>query len=154
MGPHDEHELYGVVESLPAARRVAFATACSEWLFPCFQEYHNETQRGEVANIRTAIDAAWSVADDQDVEGTELERLALLAESLVPSDDDEWSYLSALAQNAAASAAYACRTARLKEPQEAVWAARQLPEAGGSWPKWVLRCKRMLITTISLDRWV
>lgn len=70
------------------------------------------------------IDAAWTLARSEALPRDDIERLRALAESLVPHDDDEyWSELSPLAQNAAASAAYAVRTWLLEDPQEAVWAA-------------------------------
>lgn len=128
---YDERKIRDQIDRLPAAGRVAFAAACAEWLYPCYVEFARITGQGDPAGLRSVVDAAWSLAEAKELPRSDVGNLRALAESLVPSDDDDdWSTLSPLAQNAAASAAYAVRTWLLEDPQEAVWAARQLFEAG------------------------
>jgi hypothetical protein len=50
-------------------------------------------------------------------------------EALVPREDDSWTDLSGLAQNAAAAAAYALRTAVSGSVDDAMWTALQAYEA-------------------------
>jgi hypothetical protein len=128
---YDERQIRDQLDGLPAVSRVAFAAACAEWLYPCYEEFARSTGQGDPAALRTVIDAAWRLAGSEPLPRNDIELLQTLAESLVPNDDDEgWSTLSPLAQNAAASAAYAVRTWLLEDPQQAVWAARQVFEAG------------------------
>ena len=131
-GPaYDEAQILDQLDRLPAVSQVAFAAACAEWLYPSYEEFAHVTSQGDPAALRSAIDAAWLLAESEVIPRNDIEHLRNLAESLVPNDDDEdWSTLSPLAQNAAASAAYALRTSLHEDPQEAVWAARQLFEAG------------------------
>jgi len=98
--------------------------------FPSYEQFARTTGLGELAALRAVVDTAWALAKGEVVplEAVEQQRLAVV--SLVPSDDDEdWSALSPLAQNAAAAAAYALRTWLGGGTQEAVWAALQLYEA-------------------------
>ncbi len=128
---YDEQQIRDQLDGLPSVSRVAFAAACAEWLYPCYEEFARSTGQGDPAMLRAVIDAAWSLAEFEALPRNDIERLRALAESLVPNDEDEnWSTLSPLAQNAAASAAYALRTWLLEDPQQAVWAARQVFEAG------------------------
>lgn len=52
-----------------------------------------------------------------------------VAEALVPFEDDDWVLESGYAQNGIAAIAYAVRAWLSDDPQEAVWAARQVYEA-------------------------
>jgi Protein of unknown function (DUF416) len=127
----DERQIRNQLDALPAISSVAFAAACAEWLYPCYEEFARATGQGDPAALRAVVDAAWSLAESEELPRNDIEHLRTLAELLVPNDDDEnWSTLSPLAQNAAASTAYAVRTWLLEDPQQAVWAARQLFEAG------------------------
>lgn len=128
---YDEQQIRDQLDGLSAVHRIAFAAACAEWLYPCYEEFARLTGQGDPAALRGVIDAAWSLAQSDTLPRSDVEHLRTVAESLVPNDDDEnWSTLSPLAQNAAASAAYAVRTWLLEDPQQAVWAARQVFEAG------------------------
>ena len=108
-----------------------FAGACAEWLYPCYAEFNRVTSYGDPVALRAVVDAAWSLTKLEVLSRRDIERLRIVAELLVPKDaDDNWSILSPIAQNAAASAAYAVRTWLLQDSQQAAWAARQLFEAG------------------------
>ncbi len=48
---------------------------------------------------------------------------------MVPVDEGEWILETGYGQNAAAAVAYAVRTWLTEDPQEGVWAARQVYEA-------------------------
>ncbi len=127
---YEEADLYSEIERLLPARRVAFAAACGEWLYPCYQKYQAEACQGDAAVIRSALDGVWLAATGDEVGQAELQRLASQAEATVPTDKGHWSSLLPLAQNAAAAAVYATRVAHSPEPQEVVWTARQIIEAG------------------------
>jgi len=128
---YDESQVRKALDELPVTGRIIFAAACAEWLYPSYEEFVRAAGLGDAAALRTAIDTAWAIASGEAVAPDEVERQRAAAESLVPSDDDEdWLTLSALAQNSAASAAYAIRAWLTGDSQEAVWAARQLYEAG------------------------
>lgn len=132
MAPaYDERKIRERLERLPNTRQVAFAAACAEWLYGCYEEFASATGQGVPLALRAVIDTAWTLSKSEALPRDGVERMQALAESLVPNDHGEdWSELSPLAQNSAASAAYALRTWLLQDCQEAVWAARQLYEAG------------------------
>ncbi len=127
---YEEADLHSEVERLLPAKRVAFAAACAEWLYPCYGKYQAETGRGDGTAIRSALGGAWLAAAGGEVGHAELQRLASQAKAMVPSDNGHWRSLLPLAQNAAAAAVYATRVAHSPEPQEVVWTARQVIEAG------------------------
>lgn len=127
---YEEADLYSEVERLLPAKRVAFAAACAEWLYPSYEKYQAETGQRDGTAIRSALDGVWLAATGDEVGQAELQRLASQAEATVPTDKGHWSSLLPLAQNAAAAAVYATRVAHSPEPQEVVWTARQIIEAG------------------------
>ncbi|WP_369401364.1 DUF416 family protein [Demequina soli] len=106
--------------------RTAFAASCAERLLPLFERYARSVGTPESGSrLRAAIDAAWDAASGLDVN---LETYRSEVELLVPSDAGEWTLEAGYGQNAAAAAAYALRTWLTDDPQEAVWAARQVYE--------------------------
>jgi len=127
---YDEAHIKTILETVPLGRRVAFACAMAERLMPTAVWLESSTNRGGAAPLRAALDLAWDVADGRSADGDQIERARETAESLVPDDEDEdWTLLSPLAQNAAAAVAYALRTCPAGDVQEATWAARQVHEA-------------------------
>jgi hypothetical protein len=128
---YDERQIQEQLEASSLTSCVAFAAACAEWLYPCYAAFAAEATQGDAALLRAALDTAWSLCDRHELSVDEVDRLRSNAEALVPDDDDEdWTALSPLAQNGAAAVAYALRTWLSKDAKEAVWAARQLYEAG------------------------
>lgn len=129
-GTYDEAEIGSALHELTLTKRVAFAAACAEWLYPSYEQFARTTSLGDLAALRSVVDTAWVLAKGEVVPFGTVDQQRLIAESLVPSDEDEdWSPLRPLAQNAAAAAAYALRVWPAGRTQEAVWAARQLYEA-------------------------
>ena len=127
---YDEARIRARLTSVPPELRVAFACAVAERLMPTADWLSLSINRGGPAELRTALDLAWSVAGGSTPAESEVEEARELAESLVPDDeDDDWTELSPLVQNSAAAVAYAVRTCAAGDPQEATWAARQLYEA-------------------------
>ncbi len=128
---YNEAVIRSRVEGLPGIRRVAFASACAEWLVECYQEFAARSSQGDPERLRSALNMAWALADGDSLGQDMVDNERVAAELLVPNDqDDDWSDWSPIAQNAAAAVAYALRTALLDDPQQAVWGARQLYEAG------------------------
>lgn len=127
---YDEGRLKAVLASWPRTRRVAFSCAVAERLMATYEWFTTVADQGDAGALRSALNLAWSVASSEPAALSDIETARELAESLVPNDqDDNWMLLSPLAQNAAASVAYALRSSLVDDPQEAVWAARQLHEA-------------------------
>ena len=123
---YDEREIHSRLAALDRHAKTAFAASCAQRLLPLFERYARATGAPEMATRLAAIvSAAWEVAA-----GTEAEVAAYQAEaeSMVPSDEDGWSVEAGYGQNAAAATAYAIRTWLTDDPQEAVWAARQVYE--------------------------
>jgi len=128
--PYDEAQIKAKLETVPPVRRVGFACAMAERLMPTAAWLEASTNRGDAGQLRAALDIAWAVASGRAADGDQIERARERAEALVPDDEDEdWTLLSPLAQNAAAAVAYALRTCPSGDVQEATWAARQVHEA-------------------------
>src|SRR5688572_21655177 len=105
---YDEQYIRAQLETCTVNAQVAFAASCAEWLYPCYEHFAPLTDQGDPVALRGVIDAAWSVSGSETLDPSDAERLAAVAESLVPEDsDDNSSTLSPIAQNAAACAAYA-----------------------------------------------
>lgn len=127
---YDENLLAKDVGRLDRESRTAFAAACAERLWPLVERYAAAVvpPRDEVGILREALDSAWDAAIGAhripDVEET-IDRV----EKAVPSEDGGWALESGYAQNGIAAIAYALRAWVSNDPQQAVWAARQVHEA-------------------------
>jgi uncharacterized protein YjaG (DUF416 family) len=127
---YDERRIKDQLARCTRARRVAFSCAVAERLMATYEWFTIAADQGDSGALRSALDLAWSVAAGEPAALSDIELARDVAVSLVPDDqDDNWMILSPLAQNAAASVAYALRSSLVDDPQEAVWAARQLHEA-------------------------
>jgi uncharacterized protein YjaG (DUF416 family) len=126
---YDEPELVGRLSNASPEGRALFAAASAERLFPLYERYAARTGQEALAQLRTALDAAWE-AVGAEAAPEDLARWQEVAEALVPDEDDEgWVEDAAYGQNAAAAVAYALRTRLTDDPQEAAWAARQIYDA-------------------------
>lgn len=127
---YDERSIRDELESWTRTQRVAFSCAVAERLMATYEWFTTVADQGDASALRSALDLAWSVAASEAVSKPAIDTARETAESLVPDDQDHnWVILSPLAQNAAASVAYALRASLVDDPWEAVWAARQLHEA-------------------------
>jgi uncharacterized protein YjaG (DUF416 family) len=127
---YDEEHIIAELATWPRDRRVAFACAAVERLIAVYEWFTAVADQGDPAALRSALDLAWSIAASHSAPTTAIDEARDVAESLVPDDqDDNWTILSPLAQNAAAGVAYALRAWLVDDPREAMWAARQLHEA-------------------------
>jgi hypothetical protein len=124
MAKYDEQRIVADLASRTPAERIAFAAACAETLWPL---YEWASTAGNAPGLRAHLDLAWSAAGSA-VPDDSLARAAGEAVDLVPSDD-EWSELSPLSENGAASVAHALETARSGDASDACMSARQLYEA-------------------------
>lgn len=125
---YDEELLMLRLEPLDRSPKTAFAAACAQRLMPLYDRYARQVGDSSLQQrLAVIVSAAWAAASGRDVEAS---RLEADAESMVPDEDDEgWTASRAYAGNAAAAAAYALRAWLTDDPQEAVWAARQLFDA-------------------------
>jgi uncharacterized protein YjaG (DUF416 family) len=123
---YDEPALLAKLEPLDRWAKTAFAAACAQRLLPLFERYAKCVGASERSQrLAQILSAAWDVASGQvlDVQTMESE-----AESMVPSDDEEWLLETGYGDDAAAAVAYAIRTWLTDDAQEAAWAARRLYE--------------------------
>lgn len=128
MLKYDEKLLKLRLEPLDRSAKTAFAAACAQRLMPLYDRYARQVGDSSLQQrLAVIVSAAWAAASGRYVEAS---RLEADAESMVPDEDDEgWTAGRAYAGNAAAAAAYALRAWLTDDPQEAVWAARQLFDA-------------------------
>jgi hypothetical protein len=127
----DEGALADRLKAMPLSGRVLFACACAERLMPAYRWFCERSGLSDSGVIREALDAAWAIGpSDASLVPSEIAAWRERVEGLVPDDDDEALFPgSAVAQNAVAGVAYALRAWETADPQESVWAARQLYEA-------------------------
>lgn len=130
MDTYDERSVAKASGSLGRDARTAFAAACAERLWPLVERYALAVSMsgGDLRALRDALDAAWGAANGTGSE-EDLGGAGEVTETLVPYEDDDWVLESGYAQNGIAAIAYAIRSWLSDDPQEAVWAARQVYEA-------------------------
>lgn len=128
---YDEPALISKLSRLDPKQRAAFAAAAAERLVPAYEAFHDKTGGGDPRTLRAWLDAVWGhliereelvIADHLDV-----------VDSLTPSESEEWSVVTGLAENAAVAVSYAIDAALGCSAQDAAWAARQLYEAADLW---------------------
>jgi hypothetical protein len=124
----DEKQLILRLEPLERSAKTAFAAACAERLVPLSDRYAQRLgDSSRQQRLAVIVSAAWQAASGREINSS---RFEAEAESMVPDEDDEgWTAGRTYAGNAAAAAAYALRAWGTNDPQEAVWAARQLFDA-------------------------
>lgn len=126
MVSYDEDAIRSRLAGLPRAAKTAFAAACAQRLLPAFDRYAAAVGLDSPDVLSIVVTATWNAI--QTGEG-DLHTLQEQAEALVPHDDGDWFHEMGFGQNGAAAVAYAVRTWLTDDPQEAVWAARQVYEA-------------------------
>lgn len=125
---YDEAGIKARLAKLDRSGKTAFAAACAERLFPLFERYGRVTGQGDVVALGLALEDAWRAARGEEVE--DLTQSEEVADSLVPSDEDEMAFEVGYGENAAAAVAYALDTWQTDDPQDAALAARQVFNAG------------------------
>ncbi|MFK0005088.1 DUF416 family protein [Paenarthrobacter sp. NPDC090522] len=114
------------LERLQLNQRAVFAAACAQRLWPLYERF-SERSGTDPEPMAAILDEIWRALEGPGaLNSTAQER----AESLIPSEDDEfWIRGSSYAQNAAAAVYYAAVTASSRSPETAAWAATQVYEA-------------------------
>lgn len=125
---YNEKQIVTELARVDQKRQTAFAASCAERLMPLFAKYTSVTGDGDPEGLRGVLDHVWNAVRGDD-EGFELAADRDVAESMVPSDEDDWVFEMGYGQNAAAAVVYAIRTWMSGDAQEAAWAARQVYEA-------------------------
>jgi len=127
---YDEGNLMKILSELSPRSRMIFACACAERLMPTLDWFWNKVGTSQFGVVRNALDEGWAGTQSQESSTDKLASTVEQIETLAPNDDDEALFPGlAVAQNAVASVAYALRTWLQNDPQQAVWAARQLYDA-------------------------
>jgi len=129
---YDEGVLRERLVLLQRFARVLFACACAERLMPAAEWCCRRTGSSIFLLAREALDVAWSLGVSDSLPIEEVEALRERLEATVSCDDVGPVPCSALTENAVAAIAYALRIWSVDDPQQAVWAARQLYEAADS----------------------
>lgn len=130
MAEYDEVRIARLAGSLGREARTVFAAACAERMWPLVERYVLAVSlpARDRQVLRDALDAVWCAANGTGNE-EDIQVAQEAAEALVPFEDDDWVLESGYAQNGIAAVVYAARTWLSDDPQEAVWAARQVYEA-------------------------
>ncbi|GAA3520803.1 hypothetical protein GCM10022234_15740 [Aeromicrobium panaciterrae] len=125
MYGYDEGVLHARLGQLDRTQKTVFAAACAQRAEPLFRRFVETSGLGDVDILHSVLENVWTVAAGDPLDLHEDQRRA---EDQVPIEDDSWIIESGYGQNAAACTAYAVRTWLTDDPQEAVWAARQIYE--------------------------
>jgi hypothetical protein len=129
MIEYDEQQLVKELAVLSKTGCAVFAALCAERLIPLCGRFYEESGQGELAELESVLETVWLAILGSASSG-DLSRAQGVAEGLVPDEDDEsWVEEAAYGQAGAAATAYAARAALTGDPQDAVWAARQVYEA-------------------------
>ena len=126
---YDESAIKTTIANLDRESKTAFAAVSAEYLWPLVERYAATAAVPDeaITELRRGLDSTWARVAGQEVD---LGAVETLAESMVPSEeDDNWTFEWAYAENAIAAIAYAARTWLTDDPQEGVWAARQMYDA-------------------------
>lgn len=122
---YDEVAYLQRVSELSRDFRVAWAAAAAELLLPTAKLLPDVLSEQDVVVMRSELDRVWDSVD----RGVPLDSGSSGAEALVPDDEVEhWRFEHGLAQNVAASVAYATWCAHSGDAQRAIWGWRQVGE--------------------------
>jgi len=121
----DQQALRARLDRLRPPARAEFALQCAERLLPLYRRFHVDTGQGDQEVLTEALHAARAYLASTTGCPPEISSLADRCEALVPVEDESWTDLSGLAQNAAAAMAYALRSVASGSAEDAVWAAVQ-----------------------------
>jgi hypothetical protein len=114
---YNEPDLVRRLSRLDRRSKTAFAASCAQCLLPLFERYSESI--GEPAlgsRLAAIVSLAWDTASGA-LEERDLRALQAEAESLVPSDEDDWTFEMGSGEHAAAAAAYAIRTWLTDDPR-------------------------------------
>lgn len=126
---YDEKELLARLNGLLPILQSTFAAACAQRVAPAYPRYAREAHPESVESLRAIQDRLWRDLAGEPMSATELTSKAALAESLQPPEDEPEIPEKKYAEDAAAALAYALRSRKTGDPQEAAWAARRTIEA-------------------------
>lgn len=126
---YDEKSMIDRLRAMEARGRSAFAAACAQRLLPSYRAFSGQSGAGNPSMLTESLSMLWDRLRGGAIEKDDLIARIEVCEQIVPEEDEQWSELTAYAQNAAAAVAYALRCEANGEPQEAAWAARQAYEA-------------------------
>lgn len=128
---YDESSLLRRLSGLSAPRRVAFAAAAAQRLFPAYSAFVDEGGAGDPTALIRVLNRLWDDAEGDRMTSDEVRDARIACEDLSPPPDDEglWTSARAYAGDAVAATTYALRALESGAPQEAAWAARSAYEA-------------------------
>ena len=126
---YDEKQLVADLARLPPVLQSAFAAACAQRVAPCYLRYARVAHLEWVAPWLAIQDRLWRDLAGEPRSADERNSDAAGAEAFLPSEDEPQAPETYYAEDAAAALAYAARSRKTADPQEAAWAARRTLEA-------------------------
>jgi hypothetical protein len=127
---YDEQKLIRTLTALPPKLRAAFALLCAERALAGYVGFCERAGTGNGEALRSILDRVWQDLGGLTMVDEELQASFERAMSLIPSEDQGLgAHEQAYAEDAAAAVAYAVRSRKRGDPQDAAWAARRTYEA-------------------------
>jgi uncharacterized protein YjaG (DUF416 family) len=125
----DEEELTQQLERLPPPFRTAFAAAVAERLLPAYASFAHQTGQGDPTELAAILQRLWLNLEGSQTSAEQDHNIALCMSSVPQESSGTWVPEQAYAEDAAAALAYALRSRKDGQAQEAAWAARRAYEA-------------------------
>lgn len=126
---YDEAAVLAAAAAFERTQKIRFAIGIAERLLATYR-WGVSPDGGDQGALDTALDTGWLLAEGGAVDQAVVDALADHAGSMYPDEDgDDWTVRSPFVQNAVASVEYALRAWSSDDPQQCVWASRQLIDA-------------------------
>jgi uncharacterized protein YjaG (DUF416 family) len=126
---YDEPRLVSEISRLTNQFRTAFAAASAERLLPAYVRYSEQRGRGDANELASILEQLWGDLGSGTV-SADIDAPIANCMALTPREaDGPWIDSQAAAEDAGAALAYALRSWKTGDSQEAAWAARRAYEA-------------------------
>lgn len=126
----EESGLREALEDLRAVYRFAFAAACAQRLWPCFETFCRwKCRADDRLVVEHSLDALWESLTTTAPDRLRLNAMAEQLHELIPNEDDAAEAHSPYAEDAAAAIFYAIRARLDDDIQPIIWSARRVYEA-------------------------
>lgn len=121
----DHQKLTEKLGELAPRGQALFAAMVATRLLPNYQQFHLKTGRGDLACFVGLVARLWEYIKGPDLAKETLKNAELVAESLIPSSEDQWDEeTQAYAEDAATALTYAFRACHSDDAQAAAWAGQ------------------------------
>jgi hypothetical protein len=121
------------VNKLSRKQKIILSLLCAEQLFPLYLKFEdaNENKHGSII-LRKSLDFIWDylekleTEDKCQIDQSLVRGLVRECELFIPSEDEEWTDMSAYAQNSVSSVIYSLQSIISNETEQVIWCIKQV----------------------------